>query len=134
MPTRTVAQSSRSFAQVDGGSALPWSLETVELIDELAAERLPDHLLDPGREQREAQATRRRELVEDQAWLAEQYEGLEAMSPEQRQAVLAEHEQRFGPYAGQRWQLTQRIRELDEVEPPAEEPTASNDEEGEPAA
>jgi len=129
-----VAQSSRSFAQVDGGSALPWSLETVELIDELAAERLPDHLLDPGREQREAQATRRRELVEDQAWLAEQYEGLEAMSPEQRQAVLAEHEQRFGPYAGQRWQLEQRIRELDKVEPAGEEPTASEDEEGEPAA
>ena len=41
------------------------------------------------------------------------------MSAEQRQAVLAEHEQRFGPYGGQRWQLEARIRELAETEPAA---------------
>jgi len=37
--------------------------------------------------------------------------------------VLAEHEQRFGHWGGQRWQLEQRIRELAETETPQPEPT-----------
>jgi hypothetical protein len=41
------------------------------------------------------------------------------MSAEQRQAVLAEHDERFGPYGGRRWQLEARIRELAETEPAA---------------
>jgi len=129
-----VAQSQRSFHTLTPGGQLPFSGEVIDQLDELCAEKVPAHVLDRGRDDRERQAAERAKDREDRAWLAEQYEGLEAMSPEQRQAVLADHEQRFGPYAGARWQLEQRIRELDEVEPPAEEPTASNDEEGEPAA
>ncbi|MGI8945404.1 MAG: hypothetical protein ACR2GL_04085 [Thermoleophilaceae bacterium] len=66
------------------------------------------------------QAAERAKARVDQAWLEQQGEGLEAMSPEQRQAVLAEHEQRFGPYGGQRWQLEQRIRDLAEAKQTAE--------------
>ena len=61
--------------------------------------------------------------------MQEQYAGLEAMSPDERAAVLTEHEQRFGPYGGQRWQLEARIRELAErAESDADE--AASDAEG----
>lgn len=108
-----VAQSSRSFSELDGGAELPWALDTVELIDELAAQRLPDHLLAPGREQREAQATRRRQLVENRAWLAGQLDALEGMDAGQRAQLAAEAERRFGEYSTHNWQLRDRIRELD---------------------
>lgn len=115
-----VAQSSRSFFQVNGGGELPWSLDTVELIDELAAERLPANLLEPGRADREAQAARRREVVENRTWLAEQIAALEAMDREQRAKVAAEADERFGEYAHQAWQLRERIRELDAAGQPAD--------------
>ncbi len=91
-------------------------------------------MLDRGREQREDQAAERAKDREDYAWLEQQYAGLATMTPDERQAVLAEHEQRFGHWGGQRWQLEQRIRELAQVEPTTEEPTASKDEDGEDAA
>jgi hypothetical protein len=111
--TGSDAQSSRSFSQVDGGGELPWSLDTLELIDELAAERLPATLLEPGREQREAQAARRREVRENRAWLAEQLPALEALDPKQRAEVAAEAQQRFGDYSTEGWQLRDRVRQLD---------------------
>lgn len=108
-----VAQSSRSFAQIDGGAELPWSLDTIEIIDEIAAERLPAHLLDPGRKQREEQAERRRQVRENRAWLAGQFDALEALDPDQRAQVLTEATERFGEYSTQGWHLRDRIRELD---------------------
>jgi len=117
-----VAQSSRSFSQVDGGGELPWSLDTLELIDELAAEHLPAHLLDPGREQREAEAARRREARENREWLAEQLAGLGAMTPEQRTRVATEATERFGDYSTQAWQLRDRLDALDAGKQPAGRP------------
>jgi predicted RNase H-like nuclease len=119
-----VAQSSRSFSQVDGGGELPWSPDTVELIDDLAAERLPAHLLDPGRGERDEQAARRRKVAEDRAWLAEQLPELAAMGAEQRAEVAAEAERRFGKYSSQNWQLRDRVRDLDAADQPAEEADA----------
>jgi len=58
---------------------------------------------------------------EDRAWLEQQYAALESMSPDERQAMLAEHDERFGAYGGQRWQLEQRIRQLAETEAPKTE-------------
>jgi ParB/RepB/Spo0J family partition protein len=108
-----VAQSSRSFAQVDGGSALPWSLETVELID-LCAERLPAHLLERGREQREQARRERHELAELRAWTAQQLAALEEMTAQQRAAVLAEADRRNeGFYGAELWRLRQRVAQLD---------------------
>ena len=124
---QAVAQSQRSFYTLSPGSQLPFSDEVIETLDELCAEKLPAHALERGREHRERQAAERAKDREDRAWLEQQYAGLEAMSPEQRQAVLAEHEQRFGPYAGQRWQLEQRIRELAEAETPQPEPTQGHE-------
>ena len=119
---RAVAQSARAFHELAPGGDLQWSDEAIELLDELCAEKLPGHVLDRGREKREREAAERAKAREDRAWLEQQHRALEAMSPEQRQAMLAEHEQRFGPYAGQRWQLEQRIRELAEAETPEPEP------------
>ena len=109
-----VAQSARAFYELAPGRDLPWSSEAVDLLDALVAEKLPEHVLERGREQREEQAAERAKAREDEAWLREQYAALEAMSPDERTAVLAEHEERFGPYGGQRWQLEARIRELAE--------------------
>jgi len=113
-----VAQSSRSFAEIDGGDGLAWSIDTVEIIDEITAERLPAHLLDPGRKQREEQAERRRQVRENRAWLAEQLETLEAMDPEQRAEIRAEATQRFGEYSTEGWQLDDRIRALNAADQP----------------
>jgi len=95
----------------------------IDTLDELCAEKLPGHVLDRGREEREREAAGRVKDREDRVWLEQQHATLEAMTPEQREAVLAEHEQRFGPYGGQRWQLEGRIRELDEAQTPQPEET-----------
>ncbi len=115
-----VAQSARSFSQLDGGTALPWSDDTVLALDEIAAEHLPEHLLEPGREQRQAQADRRREAIADREWLAEQAGALDAMDGEGRANVLAEAKQRLGDYSTGVWQLRDRIAELDANDQPAE--------------
>ncbi len=111
-----VAQSSRAFYELTPGGDLPWSGEAIDLLDALVAEKLPEHVLERGREQREEQAAARAKARADEAWLAERYARLEAMSPDERQAMLAEHDERFGPYGGQRWRLQQRVRELAEAE------------------
>ena len=109
-----VAQSARAFYELAPGPDLPWSSEAIDLLDALVAEKLPEYVLERGREQREEQAAARAKAREDEAWLREQYAALEAMSPDERAAVLGEHERRFGPYGGRRWQLEARIRELAE--------------------
>ena len=129
-----VAQSARAFYELCPGRDLPWSSEAVDLLDALVAEKLPEHVLERGREQREQQAAERAKARADEAWLREQHAALEAMSPHERTALLAEHEQRFGRYGGGRWQLEQRIRELAEADAatpqPAKEPHAGQDARG----
>ena len=49
---RAVAQSGRSFYHLPLPAGLPWQGDIVDLIDELAAERLPDHLTKALRERR----------------------------------------------------------------------------------
>ena len=110
-----VAQSARAFYELTPGPDLSWSIEAIDQLDALDAEKLPEHVLERGRQQRERQAAARAKAREDEAWLQEQYAALAAMSADERTAVLAEHEERFGPYGGQRWQLEARIRELAEA-------------------
>ncbi|MDQ3647531.1 MAG: hypothetical protein M3433_02905, partial [Actinomycetota bacterium] len=116
-----VAQSGRSWSQLDGGHALPWFDDTVLLLDEIAAERLPEHLLEPGREQRQAEAQRRQEAIARREWLAEQLANLDAIDADGRAGVLAEAKQRFGDYATEVWQLRDRIDALDAADQPAED-------------
>jgi len=118
-----IAQSQRSFHTLSPGRQLPFSGEVIDQLDAITAEKLPTHVLDRGREDRQRQAAERAKDREDQAWLQQQYEALEAMSAAQREAVLTEHEERFGSWGGQRWQLEQRIRELAEAEAPPPDET-----------
>ena len=67
-----------------------------------------------GRGEREREAAERAKDRQDAARYEQQYAALEAMGPDERQAVLAEVEERFGPYGGRRWQLEARTRELAE--------------------
>jgi hypothetical protein len=59
-----VAQSAQSYYHLPAPAGLPWSGEIVDLIDALAADRLPDHLTAPKRaeraEQRQREAERER--------------------------------------------------------------------------
>jgi hypothetical protein len=77
-----------------------------------------------------SEAAERAKDREDAAWYEEQYAALEALSPDERLAVLAEHEERFGPYGGRRWQLEARIRELSERAASAPAEPASESEGG----
>ena len=110
-----VAQSSRSFASLDGGMALPWSEDTVLLLDEIVGEVLPEHLLEPGREGRDAQAEYRRERVATREWLTAQTTAIETMDTEARAAVIVEATERFGEYSDPAFTLKQRIRELEDA-------------------
>lgn len=83
-----------------------------EDLDAIAAERLPAHVLDRGREEREEAARRRREAKETEQWYASQLAELEGMSAEQRQALLAEAGERFGTYDPRHWRLEQQIERL----------------------
>lgn len=119
-----VAQSARSYATVDRGRALPWSDETVELLDEIAAELLPAHIREPGREQREAEAELRQAILADRQWLAQTVDALEDMDTDARKIALENAEERFGEYSAPTWELRNRVRELNAVDeagdPPAE--------------
>ena len=52
-----VAQSARACHTVTVQTALPWASEVPELIDELAAEKLPGALIDPVLAERRARHT-----------------------------------------------------------------------------
>jgi ParB/RepB/Spo0J family partition protein len=112
-----VAQSGRSFYTLTPGRQLPFSDEVIEDLDELARGKLPAHVLDRGREERERQAAERAQDRENDTWYEEQLAGIESMSPDGRQALLAEVDERFGSYDPRHWQLRQRIERLDAAEP-----------------
>lgn len=114
-----MAQSSRAFWSVDGGGSLPWSSEAVDLVDELCEERLPQHLLDPGREQRETDREHRAQLRENRAWFATQHESLAERTREERAQLLAEAKERSGPYSSDLWRLEDAIQRLDTTDPEA---------------
>jgi hypothetical protein len=127
-----VAQSARSFYSLPVPRALPWSDEVGDLIDELAAERLPDHLTQAKREertrQREAQAEHRRlgESVDQR--LAQAGE----LAAEQRAELVRDAERAWGPHSPEAWKLRQRIKEIEQADggDPGDAETEPTDEPG----
>ena len=131
-----VAQSARAFYELAPGRDLPWSDEAVELLDDLVAEKLPAHVLERGREQREQEAARRQRARENEAWYAQAVERLEASSPAERAELLTEAKDRFESYDPRTWQLRQRIEQLDTAKStakPSHSETADGEEGGESA-
>jgi ParB/RepB/Spo0J family partition protein len=81
---RAVAKSQASFYSIDVyGSGLPWSAEVVDLIDEICADRLPEHLTRERREQRaqqrEAEAERVRQEAEREQLVADALERVDGL-------------------------------------------------------
>ena len=112
-----IADSQRAFYTLTPGDQLPFSDEAIDLVDELARDKLPEHVLERGRKEREREATERAKEREGAAWYEEQLAGLEAMSDDERKALLAEAGERLGSYDARRWQLEQRIKRLEEGPP-----------------
>ncbi len=109
-----VAQSNRSFSPLSVGRSLPWSEEVLDLVDELAAERLPDHLTADVREQRAAQRAQDAEQRKHEQAIEERSARLEELTAEQRDELLAEASSALGPYSPQTFELRQRIEALAE--------------------
>jgi hypothetical protein len=108
-----VANSNQAFHDISVQTALPWAGEVGELIDELAADKLPAALMDPVLEPRRADRAERRaaaaaqaaatqriaELLGDGELDAQALDELEQLSP------LA-----YGEYSTQAWELREKIR------------------------
>lgn len=109
-----VAQSSRAFHTVTARTALPWADDVAELIDELAAEKLPAALMDPVLQKRRAQHAERRAAVAAKAAaierVAELAPGVDALDAqgldelERLSTVAYEH------YSAAAWELRDKVR------------------------
>lgn len=129
-----VAQSNRSFSPLSVGRSLPWSEEVLDLVDDLAAERLPDHLTADVREQRAAQRTQDTERREHKQAIEERTGRLEELTGEQRDELLAEASSALGPYSPQTFELRRRIEALAEGTEDAEQTDEPVEEEAQPDA
>jgi ParB/RepB/Spo0J family partition protein len=100
---RCVARSNRSFSSLAVRSGLPYSEEVVDLIDELCAQRLPEHLTadvrEARREQREARAAHKAELATARERLDTALANPTALSDEQREQALADLNTVHGRYS-----------------------------------
>ena len=119
-----VAQSSRSFYTLSvrgpdwSGTAkgLPWGDEVLDLVDEIAAERLPDHLTaivrGRRREQREERERRAHEKQQREQATDELIASLPGMAPAERQAAVdAWQQDEDACDAAYDWRRRERVRE-----------------------
>jgi hypothetical protein len=108
-----VANSNRAFHTVTVQTGLPWAAEVCELIDELAADKLPAALIDPVLEPRRADRAERRAAHAAQAAATERIAELLRDGELDAQA-LDELEQlnpvAYGEYSTQAWELREKIR------------------------
>ena len=77
-----VAQSNRSFSPLSVGRSLPWSGEVVDLVDELAPERLSDHLTAAVRQQRAGERAQEAEQAERRASIEQRSARLDELNRE----------------------------------------------------
>jgi hypothetical protein len=100
---RCVARSNRSFSSLTIRGDLPYSDGVVDLIDELCAQRLPEHLTAPvrdaRREQREALAAHETDLAAARERLDTALADPAALSDEQREQALADVDTVHGRYS-----------------------------------
>lgn len=100
---RCVARSNRSFSSLTIRGDLPYSDGVVDLIDELCAQRLPEHLTAPvrdaRREQREALAAHEAALTAARERLDAAQVDPDGLSDEQREQALADVDTVHGRYS-----------------------------------
>ena len=108
-----VAQSARALHTVTVQTGLPWANEVPELIDELAAEKLPAALIDPILNERRARHQQRRTAA---AAKAEAKARIDELQPREHLAAgeLDELERlaavAYGEYTMAAWQLREKVR------------------------
>jgi len=88
-----VARSNRSFSPLSVGRSLPWSGEVLDLVDELAAERLSDHLTAAVREQRAGERAQEAEEAERRASIDERSARLDELGADERAQLLEDARQ-----------------------------------------
>ena len=110
---RAVAQSGRSFYHLPVPAGLPWQGDIVDLIDELAAERLPDHLTKELREQRARERAEEerlnREREEARRRLEAREKRLDELSVEELEQVLADTKLVHGDYSVEAFHARERV-------------------------
>jgi hypothetical protein len=116
-------------------SGLPWADEVIDLLDEIAVERLPDHLtahrreqLDQGRAEREREERERDEATKRLARFGEDVEaGLReqarSMSDEDREQIETDISTLHGPYSTRAWALRNAMKPAADIGPGAEDPS-----------
>jgi ParB/RepB/Spo0J family partition protein len=130
-----VAQSAQSYYHLPVPSGLPWAGEIVDLIDELAAERLPDHLTAAKRAERAKQREQDAERERLRQSIAERIANGDKLEAKQRSQLREEIARAYRPYSREAHELYRRLDEFDrettvddqanaDSEPPAEEVSA----------
>jgi hypothetical protein len=109
-----VAQSARAFHGVAVHSALPWAGEVPELIDELAAEKLPAALMDPILSERRARHEQHRAAAAAKAEAEARVDELQARIEDLAVDELDELERladlAYGEYTSAAWRLRDAVR------------------------
>jgi hypothetical protein len=139
---QAVPASARSFFELSFGgyydqNGLPWSDEVLGLIEDIACERLPEHLterLRAEREERERQEAEERAAGEVREHArAELRERLPALSAEERAAAVQELQVEHGWHASTN-RLAAEVRELEQRVAEETDSAKTGEEEEPPAA
>lgn len=110
-----VARSNRSTYRFPRVEHAPWEQETIDLIDEICTDRLPDHLTAPVTDKRRAfldeQQQMRRARVEAQQRVQAALERLAELSEEERSAAVEDAKRAWGPWDPKVWDVRRKLRE-----------------------
>jgi ParB/RepB/Spo0J family partition protein len=116
-----VAQSAQSYYHPPAPAGLPWSGEIVDLIDALAADRLPDHLTAPKRAERAEQRQREAEREALRQSIPDRISRGSALDADERAQLREDVEQAYDYWSPEHREITEQLDELDrEPADPAE--------------
>ena len=108
-----VAQSARSYYHLPVPAGLPWGGEIVDLIDELAAERLPDHLTAKKRAERAEQREHEAERVALRRSIADRIARGGELDADEHSQLREEVEQAYDYWSPEARELKEQLDELD---------------------
>jgi hypothetical protein len=108
-----VAQSAQSYYHLPVPAGLPWGGEIVDLIDELAAERLPDHLTAKKRAERGEQREREAEREALRRSIADRIARGGELDADERSQLREEVEQAYDYWSPEARELKEQLDELD---------------------
>jgi len=121
---RAVARSNRSMSSLSVRSSLPYSAQAIDLVDDICADRLPDHLTQAVRQDR---AEQRAALAERERIVSAARERLEAavaraadLSAAEREQAIEDVEVVHGRYSVEGHKLRKQLE-------PTVAPTANDD-------